>query len=512
MKNNRDFKYQDIDWGLSLIPLLGVLFSCVIFLLYPDTSKAMLDHVRDFIGDKLGSYYIIMGLGVFACSIFLAFSDYGRIKLGNVDKPDYSSRQWGMMVFTSTMAADIVFYAFCEWALYFQSEHIQSFARKELWASTYPLFHWGPIAWGLYLVLAVAFGFMLYVKGVSVQKFSAACRPLLGNKVDGVIGKIIDLIAVFALLAGTATTFSLATPLITSSISRVFSIVPGVKMSILVLVFIAFVYTVTVWFGMKGISRLAYFCTNLFFFLLAYVFLCGGETVYIVETGISSIGNLIQNFSFMATWMDPLRKDSFPQDWTIYYWAYWMAWCVATPFFIGSISRGKRVKEIIMEGYLWGLSATFTCFIILGNYGMAQQLKHDLNMSGSIDAGLNVSDAIINLIETLPMPEIFLVLLVITMVAFYSTTFDALTIVMSLYSYKKISVGIEPDRSIRVFWSIMFILLPIGLLFARNSIYQLQSIALIAAFPIGVVVVMVIVSFFIEAKKVLVVNKIKNKE
>ena len=105
-----------------------------------------------------------------------------------------------MMIFTSTMAADILFYSLCEWALYANEPYIEELGGIQKWASTYPLFHWGPIVWSLYIVLAVAFGFMLHVRGRNRQKFSEACRPLFRDKVDGIWGKIIDLVAVFALI------------------------------------------------------------------------------------------------------------------------------------------------------------------------------------------------------------------------------------------------------------------------------------------------------------------------
>ena len=169
------------------------------------------------------------------------------------------------------------------------------------WAPTYTLFHWGPIAWSFYIVLAVAFGFMIHVRGREKQKFSEACRPILGDKVDGIWGRVIDLLAVIALLAGTATTFSLATPLLSAALCHVFGLTPGIALTILILLMIAFVYTLTVWFGMKGVSRLASICAYLFFVLLAYVLIGGGECRYIIETGVSSIGNLVQNFVGMAT-------------------------------------------------------------------------------------------------------------------------------------------------------------------------------------------------------------------
>lgn len=494
---------KQIDWISTIVPLVGVVALCIVFMVMPGQSKLVLETVRGFLGDDCGLYYAILGIGIFVCSLYIAFSRYGKIKLGNIEKPQYSSFTWGTMIFTSTMAADILFYSLCEWALYANEPHIEDMGGIQKWASTYPLFHWGPIVWGFYIILAVAFGFMIHVRGRSKQKFSEACRPILKDKVDGVCGKIIDLIAIFALIAGTATTFSLATPLLSQAISKVFGVSTGIRLTIIILMLIAAVYTITVWFGMKGISKLASCCTYLFFALLIYVLAAGGETRYILETGFSAIGNMVQNFVGMSTWMDPLRENSFPQNWTIYYWAYWMVWCVATPFFIGKISKGRTIKNTIIGGYGWGLAGTFTSFIILGNYGLAQQVKHGLDVSGYIAEGGDYSQAIMKIFDTLPLTGMGLILLVITMVAFYSTTFDALTMVVSSYSYKELNVDEEPDKRVRTFWAVMFIILPIALIFAENSMYSLQSVSIIAAFPIGFIVLLIVASFFKDAKKYL---------
>ena len=259
------------------------------------------------------------------------------------------------------------------------------------------------------------------------------------------------------------------------------------------------VYIITVWFGMKGIARLATWCSYLFFALLAYFLFFGGETRYILETGFSAMGNLVQNFVGMATWIDPLRENSFPQNWTIYYWAYWMVWCVATPFFIGMISKGRTIRNMVLGAYGWGLAGTFTSFIILGNYGLAQQLKHGLDIAGFIADGGGYADAIMRIFDTMPLTNIGLILLAVTMIAFYATTFDALTMVVSSYSYKRLKPNQEPDKRIRVFWSVVFILFPIALIFSENSMNNLQSVSIIAAFPIGMIIVMIIAGFFKDA-------------
>ena len=491
---------KQIDWFSTIVPLVGVVVLCAVFMIMPGQSAWILQNIRGFLGDDCGIYYALLGTGIFGCTIYMAFSRYGRIKLGNIEKPRYSSFQWGTMIFTSTMAADILFYSLCEWALYANETHIEDMGGIQKWASTYPLFHWGPIAWSFYIVLAVAFGFMLHVRGREKQKFSEACRPILGDKVDGVWGRVIDLIAIFALIAGTATTFSLATPLLSAAVSKVFRIADSTGLTILILLLIAAVYTLTVWFGMRGISKLASYCAYLFFALLLYVLLAGGEMIYILETGFSALGNLVQNFTGMSTWMDPLRENSFPQNWTIYYWAYWMVWCVATPFFIGTISKGRTIRNTVLGSYGWGLAGTFTSFIILGNYGMAQQMKHGFDISGFIAEGGVYSEAILKIFDTLPLSSLGLILLVVTMIAFYSTTFDSITMVVSSYSYKKLSVDTEPDKRVRTFWAVMFILFPIALIFAENSMYSLQSVSIIAAFPIGFIVLLIVASFFKDAR------------
>ena len=488
---------RKIDWLTTLVPFFGVVALCALFVMVPEGSKTILEGIRKFIGDDCGLYYAILGVGVFGLTIGIAFSKkYGSVKLGGWDKPQYNNFLWGAMIFTSALAADIMFYSLSEWAMYASDPHVQAMGKMQDWVPTFPLFHWGPIAWCFHIMLAICFGFMMHVRKRDRQKFSEACRPLFGNKVDGGLGRVIDLIAILAMLAGIATTFSLATPLLSAATSQIFGISDSIGLTILILVIIAIIYTLAVWFGMKGISKMAKWCMYCFFAFLAYVLFLGGETRYIFETGFQSMGNLLQNFIGLSTTLDPLRETSFPQNWTLYYWAYWMAWTIGTPFFIGLISKGRTIKNTILGGYGWALAGTFTSFIILGNYGLAQQMKHGLDVVGMIDAGGTYYEAILKILGTLPLPTIALILLVVTMVMFYATSFDTLTLIASSYSYKRIGVDEEPHKAIRALWAIIFILFPIGLIFAENSMYGLQSVSIIAAFPIGIIIIMMIWSFF----------------
>lgn len=504
MKKTLPLKMENgkIDWMITLVPLGLILALSALFICIPEESNQALTQIRFFLGDTLGVFYLIIGLGIFLLSIFAASSKYGTIVLGGQDeKPKYSFFAWGSMMFTAGLAADILFYSFSEWILYAIDPHIGELGSVQDWASVFPLFHWSLIPWGFYLMLAVAFGFMLHVRKRDRQKYSEACRPILGKHTDGVGGRIIDLTAVFALLAGTATTFSIATPLMAEIIEELFRLhISRNLVTVVILLATCFTYTYSLLHGFKGITILAKSCIYLFFSLLAFVLLFGGEAKYIIETGFSSLGIMLQNFLELATFTDSARTTNFPQNWTIFYWAYWMVWCVAAPFFIGSISRGRTVCQVIVGGYAFGVGSTIVSFIILGNYSLGKQISGEADFVAQYIADGNLYSVIISVIRTLPCAEIILVLVLLTMIAFYATSFDSIALIASCYSYRKLKVEDTPHWAVKLMWCLLLIALPIALVFSDSSMNNLQSVSIIAAFPVGIVIVLIVASFFKDAK------------
>lgn len=507
MRNEKTYNNEKnkIDWMITLLPLGIVIALSVLFFFLPEQSNAVLSQIRYVLGDTFGTYYLMIGLGVFLLSMFIAGSKYGNIVLGDQnEKPKYSFFAWGSMMFTAGLAADILFYSFSEWILYATDPHIAELGSIQDWSSVYPIFHWSLIPWGFYLVLAVAFGFMLHVRKRERQKYSEACRPLLGKHTDGIAGRIIDLLAVFALLAGTATTFSLATPLMASVINELFHVeLNRTLVTIVILIITCIVYTYSLLHGFKGISFLAKSCIYMFFGLLAFVLLFGGEARYIIETGFSALGRMVQNFFELATFTDPQRTTSFPQNWTIFYWAYWMVWCVAAPFFIGTISRGRTVRQTILGGYGFGVGSTIISFIILGNYSLGKQISGAADFIGMYQETGDLYAVIISIIRTLPCAPFVLLLLLITMIAFYATSFDSIALIGSCYSYHRLGEDESPHKMIQLMWCILLILLPIALVFSDSSMSNLQSVSIIAAFPIGAVIVLITLSFMKDASKFL---------
>lgn len=512
---NKDVKkkcLEGIDWGITLTPLLIIAVISSALMLMPEQSKNVISVLRDFFVNDLGFFYILLGLGILGLAVWLAFSKYGSIQLGKREKPLYSNFKWGAMIFTSTMAADILYWSLIEWGYYYGASPFgmenMTLAERQDMASAYPLFHWGPIPWGFYILPAVAYAYMMFVKKRQRQSLSEACRPLLGNKADKLPGRFIDIFAIVGLLAGTATTFSTATPLLSQALAHLLGIRVTPMLSIIILLVIGVVFSVAVLWGMKAISHLADICVLVFCLLLG-IFIIGGPKLYIIETGITAIGTVVQNFFRMSTWMDPLRISSaggngFPQDWTIFYWAYWIAWFVATPFFIARISEGRTVKQTILGGLSCGLLGTWTSFITFGSFGLYQQTHGGLDVAAALAEGGAPSDIILNLFLRLPgtwLPELALIVLIAAMIAFYSSTFDAITLVVAGYSEKDVKRIEEPRKGLRIFWAMVFLLLPIALLFSESTLSMLQTVSIIAAFPLGIIMIMIVYSFFKDLRK-----------
>ena len=492
-----------IDWLITLVPFALILVLAAFLFLFPESSNAVISKVRFFFGDTLGIYYLILGVGVLLVSLFLSFSKIGDIVLGDPhEKPKYSFFAWGAMMFTCGLAADILFYSFSEWVMYATNPHLAELGPVLDWAGVFPLFHWSFIPWAFYLVLAVAFGFMLHVRKRDRQRYSEACRPVIGKKADGLLGRVIDLFALFALLAGTATTFSVATPLMAGILVKLFGLsLSRTAVTIVILLLTCGVYTYAVLHGFKGISFLAKLCIWLFFGLLILVLLLGGQGRFIVENGFQSLGKMFQHFIELSTYADPARATSFAQDWTIYYWAYWMVWCIAAPFFIGNISRGRTVRQTILGGYLFGVGSTIVSFIVLGNYSLGLQVSGAADFIAAYQSSGDLYQLILDIVATMPAGTLILVLVLLSMMAFYATSFDSIAYTAACYSYRKLAPGENPHRAIELLWCLLLIVLPVALVFSESSMNNIQSVSIISAFPIGLIMIVMVWAFVKDARK-----------
>ena len=166
-----------------------------------------------------------------------------------------------------------------------------------------------------------------------------------------------------------------------------------------------------------------------------------------------------------------------------------------------SISRGRTVRQTILGGYVFGVGSTLTSFIVLGNYSMGMQVTGKADFIAQYLESGDLYGMIVSIIKTMPGAPVIMVVVLLTMIAFYATSFDSIALTASCYSYHTLEDGEQPNKGIQLMWCILLILLPIALLFAESSMNNLQSVSIVAAFPIGAVIVMIAVSFMKDAKK-----------
>ena len=500
--------WNKLDKLILIVPISIILVLTVLITAFPNAASIVIDNTSGFLKNDFGIYYLVFGLLSFGVLLFLGFSKIGNIKLGKPEDKPMKPFQWGMIVFTSTLAADILFYAFHEWTYYWNSNisdvaQTTTDGQKVLWSSTYSLFHWGGIPWSFYLILAVAYAFMIYVrKRRNRQKLSEACRPLFGRHVEKVPGKAIDIISIVCLLFGTSTTFSVATPLMTHIVCKVLNVPYNLLTTIIILILIAIVYTLAVLKGTKGIAFIAKLATILLSLCLAIFFFVGGPK-FILEAGFQGLGNMFANFINMSTWTDPVRASNFPQDWTVYYWAYWIAWSIANPFFIAKMSKGMKIKHVALGGLFAGFLGTFMSFMILGGYGMNAQINGTFDAAGLIAAGGTPYTMIIDLIFA-SQPQWLAYTMIITlffaMLGLYASTFDALTDVVSCFTYKQLDIDESAHKLVKILWAFVFLALPIALTFLDGTTALLMAMSIIGALPMTIITILIMISFFKDIK------------
>ncbi|SKA58212.1 BCCT family transporter [Enterovibrio nigricans] len=481
---------------------LGLLFSVIIpLLIWPAEGAEWIAIAKTFMTDKLGFLYLALGIAAFFFMVYIIFSDIGQIKLGDADeKPEFSTASWAAMLFCGGIGASILYWGTIEWAYYYQSPPFQLEAGSEeavRWAATYGIFHWGPIAWSIYLIPALPIAYFFYVRKQPVLKVSAALMPVIGEaRSHGGWGKIIDVLFIFGLLGGAATTLGLAAPLINEGISYLFGIPSTTVTQIGVLLVCTALFAYSSYKGMdEGIKVLS----NINFWgalaLLAFV-LFAGPTLFMLETGLDSIGRMLSNFFVMATWAEPFggygtfEDTHFPQDWTIFYWAWWLVFAPSMGLFVARISRGRTIKQMVSGSIFFGSLGCALYFMILGNFGLSLQLSGQLDVISILNTE-GPTTAIFAILEQLPFSTVVIAVFTLLCIIFTATTFDSISFILA--SVVQNNVTEDPLRWNRLFWAFTLSFMPSVLMF-MGGLATLQTAAIVGGLPLLVIAVMLMIS------------------
>jgi betaine/carnitine transporter, BCCT family len=494
--NSTQEKRFTTDWIMFGATVVAILLLCVPIIGFKDSAATFITTAYDSITQKFGVVYLWYGTGVLIFLLWLAFSKYGKVKLGNPeDEPEFKTLSWVGMLFCAGVGAGLLYWAVIEWGYYLESPPYglepRSVKATE-WAASYGLFHWGPSAWAIYCLPTIAIAYPYYVRKIPYLRLSTSVSSFLPNGVNSSRGRIVDFLFMINLIGGTGTSLGLSSPMIAGCFAKLFNIEHDFMLEVSIVALSIAIFGTSAFLGLKkGFQKLADFNVYLAFSLLFFI-LAVGPTMFILKVGTNSIGLVLQNFIRMNLWTDPIVNSGFVESWTVFYWAWWVAYAPFVGIFVTRISRGRSIKQVITGMLIFGSLGAWLFFIVFGNYALHLELNDILNITelmkqGSRETAAAISDVLLSL----PFGKVALVLFVLVSLIFLATTYDSASYSLASVSTKELGAGENPARWNRLFWALALGVLPISLLFVDGGLKVILSTTIVVSLPLlGVGVLM----------------------
>ncbi len=474
--------------SVHIISLCVVVVLIVGSLAFSEAFSAGASSLFNLLTKKFGWFYILtMTSFVFFC-LYLALSRYGQIRLGkDEDRPEYSRFSWFAMLFSAGMGVGLVFWGVAEplnhWlaplGLEPGSPEAARFAIKK------SVFHWGFHPWANYAILAMGIAYIKFRRG---QKILVSCvlSPLIGEKhAKGMVGKIVDILAVFATVGGVATSFGLAALQFGGGLNYLFGI-PENNLTytvIILLVTVAFMTSCITGLS-KGIKWLSNINVTIAIILMVATMILG-PTVRIWDTLVTSLGDYLSDFvrdSFLIN-----SKEPFFGWWTVFYWAWWIAWAPFVAPFVARISKGRTVREFILGVTLVPSLVGIFWFSIFGALG----IETGVEVAGQAIA--KTDTALFVIFDQYPLGGILSMVSLILLGTFYVTSADSATFVLGMLT----SGGDDnPSLSKKLIWGVVQATMALGLLIAggKEALGMIQTSSIVSSFPFAIIMILCMVS------------------
>lgn len=467
------------------IPSVAVIFTMVIFtMITPETAGEIFSGAKSFISEKFGWFYML-SVGMFTLFVlFLAVSPYGRFKLGpDQSKPTYSYKSWFAMLFSAGMGIGLMFYGVAEPVMHYAAppvgdkETIE--AAKNAMKITF--FHWGLHAWAIYAVVGLVLAYFSFRHGLPLS-IRSSLYPLIGKKIYGKIGHTVDTVAVLGTLFGVATSLGLGVMQVNAGFNYLFEVEISTGVQIGLIIAITAMATISVVAGLDaGIKRLSELNLYLALSLLLFVILVG-PTFLILGAFVENIGGYLSdvvNMTFNQHIYD--GKTSWMSGWTLFYWAWWIAWAPFVGMFIARVSRGRTIREFVFGVLFVPVGFTFLWMTTFGNAALDSIMNQGYTALATAVSS-DVSVALFKFLEFFPFSSVASVVAVILVITFFVTSSDSGSLVIDTIASK----GDNAPVWQRVFWAVLEGVVAIALLLA-GGLGALQSASIIVALPFAAI-------------------------
>jgi choline/glycine/proline betaine transport protein len=479
----------------------------VLFVIYgaafTDHAGETLGEIRTWITANLGWLFIFTIAFLVVFCIWLAIGKTGQVRLGPDDaKPDFSYLTWFAMLFSAGMGIGLIFWGVAEPIMHFaegpQMDSAEETARQAMLLTYH---HWGLGAWSVYAVLGLSLAYFGFRHNLPMTVRSAL-YPLIGRRIDGWAGNLVDILAIFGTMFGIATSLGLGVTQIAAGLERNFDIPGGTGTQIVLIAIITLIATISVVSGIdKGIRRLSEININLAALMLLFVIIAG-PTLLLLNAYFENLGTYITNFFSVLFWAGMYDNPElwttetaqnwyadaggWISGWTIFYWAWWISWAPFVGMFIARISRGRTIREFILGVLLVPSAVSFLWFTVMGNTALNLQLTGEAEI---VDPILNEGEgvAMFVMLENFPASTLTSILVILVVTLFFVTSSDSGSYVIDMIA----SGGdLDPPKSMRVFWAVSEGVVA-AVLLAAGGLVALQAGSVATGLPFAIVLVIV---------------------
>ncbi|ASF38270.1 choline transporter [Halobacillus halophilus] len=464
----------------------------------PENLETVTTETTTFIANRFGWYYLLIVMVIFLFCVYLTFSKIGHLKLGKkTEKPEFPLPTWFAMLFSAGMGMGLVFWTTSEPIAHAfknapEAEVGSDEAIKE--ALQYSFFHWGVSAWAVYGLVALVLAYFKFHKGYP-GLVSATLIPLLGEKsMKGILGKAIDTLAVVATVFGVAATLGFGTAQINQGLSFLFNVPANFTFQLIILTVSTALFIFSAWSGIsKGIKYLSNINMVLAVALLVLLFIVG-PTQYILNMFTNTLGSYITNFVSMSFNVAPLNEGNrtWINDWTIFYWAWWVSWSPFVGIFIARISRGRTIREF-MAGVL--LVPSLICFVFFTVFGVSALNLEQYGIATISDYSLET--ATFAVLQEYPLGVLMSFITIFVIAIFFITSADSATFVLGMLST---SGALNPSGMVKITWGLALSGMAAIIIYFGGT-QGLQNMLIIAALPFSIVLLMMGASFFKAARQ-----------
>jgi glycine betaine transporter len=450
----------------------------------------------NWITESFGWAYLVVTLALLLFLVFLAVTPYGDIRLGkDTDRPEFSTLSWFAMILSAVMGIGLVSYGVAEPISHFATPPHglaePGSAQAAVRALQYSYFDWGLHAWAIFAVFGLAIAYSTYRKGRRTL-VSQLFRPLLGDRVDGPIGKAIDVLAVFATLFGTTTSLGLGALQVNNGLGSLWGVPVNSTSQVLIIAVVTAVFTMSAVTGVsKGIKYLSQGSAGLAVALFVFM-LVVGPTVFVANLFIESLGTYANDFFRMSLQGTAFGDLPWMQGWTYFMMAWWVSWGAFVGVFLARISRGRTIRGFIAGVLVVPTIVFFTWFTVFGGTAIHTDMFKDGDIAERTAADIN--SAFFATLDHFPLAGITSVIAIILVVMFFVSGADANTYVLSMMTSNG---SLVPRRAVLILWGVLTGITAVVLMLA-GGLNALQNTVIVTSAPFLVIIAGLTVAFYKE--------------